>query len=333
MLMLEASMRVVDQLSFGHNGRLYASGAWHGDDRKDNRGIDVWNTSNGFEAITHLFPDHIVNGFVVDPTGRWLYASADSQTGGMSGYFAVDPSGGTPVWLGLNAWSSFWLVIHPSGEWVTGYGCVGNWQTQMLVRWRQHADRPPERVWERPQNRFGSPGHMVCDPDGSRIYCLTKGVISSRDPERWDSLGGACLPGRKSNQLAIAPDGSCLVIRAGPFLLVCDAHDFDRKPRKVRGDGSDFTRIAFHPSGRFLSAASGVTTVNFYNTKTWQVVLIFKWDIGRFRSFEYYGHASPRRKRTTWIAGGLRSVAFSPDGLLAAAGSDTGKIVVWDVDL
>src|SRR5207253_1850182 len=29
----------------------------------------------------------------------------------------------------------------------------------------------------------------------------------------------------------------------------------------------------------------------------------------------------------------MRSIAFSPDGALAAAGSDTGKVVVWDVDL
>lgn len=70
-----------------------------------------------------------------------------------------------------------------------------------------------------------------------------------------------------------------------------------------------FTGIAVHPSGRFLAATSNDTTVKLYDTTTWQLARTYSWNIGR-----------------------LRSIAFSPDGLLAAAGSDTGRIVVWDVE-
>jgi WD40 repeat protein len=71
-----------------------------------------------------------------------------------------------------------------------------------------------------------------------------------------------------------------------------------------------FTGIAFHPSGRYLAATSNDETVKLYDTTSWEVARTFTWDIGR-----------------------MRSIAFSPDGTLAAAGSDKGKVVVWDVDL
>ncbi len=72
----------------------------------------------------------------------------------------------------------------------------------------------------------------------------------------------------------------------------------------------EFTGLAFHPSGRYLAATSNDGTVKLYDTFTWKVVQRFDWDIGR-----------------------LRSAVFSPDGMLAAAGGDDGKIVVWDLDL
>jgi WD40 repeat protein len=50
--------------------------------------------------------------------------------------------------------------------------------------------------------------------------------------------------------------------------------------------------------------------VKLYDTATWKVAQAFNWDSGR-----------------------LRSVVFSSDGMLAAAGGDKGRIVLWDVDL
>ena len=83
------------------------------------------------------------------------------------------------------------------------------------------------------------------------------------------------------------------------------------RPASLCNDNNKrFTGLAFHPSGRYLAATSNDATVKLYDTSTWEVVQTFDWDIGR-----------------------LRSVAFSPDGMLAAAGGDKGKIVVWDVDL
>jgi WD40 repeat protein len=71
-----------------------------------------------------------------------------------------------------------------------------------------------------------------------------------------------------------------------------------------------FTGLAFHPSGRYLAATSKDATVKLYDTASWQLATTLTWDIGR-----------------------MRSIAFSPNGTLAAAGSDTGRIVVWDLDV
>jgi WD40 repeat protein len=109
----------------------------------------------------------------------------------------------------------------------------------------------------------------------------------------------------------LSADRRWIARRRGIWATVSPADDLSTELVRVRNDNRrELTGLAFHPSGRYLAATSNDATVKLFDTSTWKVAHAFDWDIGR-----------------------LRSVAFSPDGMLAAAGGDRGQIVVWDVDL
>jgi hypothetical protein len=109
----------------------------------------------------------------------------------------------------------------------------------------------------------------------------------------------------------MCPDGRLIACHRAVQVAVYRVEALAANPVAFANDNPrQFTGLAFHPSGLYLAAASNDAPVKFYNTATWKVAQAFDWGIGR-----------------------LRSVAFSPDGLLAAAGGDEGRIVVWDVDL
>lgn len=67
--------------------------------------------------------------------------------------------------------------------------------------------------------------------------------------------------------------------------------------------------LAVHPSGRFLVTVAGDGRARYWNSA----------DLSPLRALR-------------WEAGKLHTVAFSPDGALAAAGGDKGQVVIWDVE-
>jgi|SRR5579883_2139949 len=69
--------------------------------------------------------------------------------------------------------------------------------------------------------------------------------------------------------------------------------------------------FAFHPTGRFLCAVCADGQARYLDAHTGTVQQSFKW-VKKPKS--------------------LYSVAFSPDGLTCAAGSENGQVVLWDVD-
>jgi hypothetical protein len=116
------------------------------------------------------------------------------------------------------------------------------------------------------------------------------------------------------NQLitGIAVTDTFLVAHHGPTLFIYDLASLDRKPKKLTNPAKrkHFAGFAIHPSGRWLAAAGLDGAVTLWDTTTWTVAQTWAWDAGQ-----------------------ARSVCFSADGTLAAAGTDSGKVVVWDLDL
>jgi WD40 repeat protein len=156
-------------------------------------------------------------------------------------------------------------------------------------------------------------------PPGGDRFVLFEGLpdvvpfcYAIRDARTGHLLDEVLSSGRQYHSPVQLVDRTLVAARTGIWAAVFRAEDFSAGPVvELRNDNrKEFTGLAFHPSGRYLAATSNDATVKLYDTATWKMVQAFHWEVGR-----------------------LRSIAFSPDGMVAAAGGDKGKIVLWDVDL
>ena len=111
-------------------------------------------------------------------------------------------------------------------------------------------------------------------------------------------------------QLAFTADGAKLLVRTDDRKVqLFDAATGAAAGELVHPGRPYVTGVAVHPRGPVACARTN-GTVTLWNPDTRE----------QLRTFD-------------WKAGKLVSVAFSPDGALAAAGTEDGKIVVWDVDV
>lgn len=113
---------------------------------------------------------------------------------------------------------------------------------------------------------------------------------------------------RRTPALAFTPDGTTFVFAEKNVLHACSV-DAPDQIRSTPFDGSAFHDLAFRRDGRGLLTARGTAGVEEYHPETWEL-----------------------QRTLDWKAGKLVRVAVSPDGALAAAGSETGNVVVWDVE-
>jgi WD40 repeat protein len=109
-------------------------------------------------------------------------------------------------------------------------------------------------------------------------------------------------------KLAFSPDGKILAGAVGPSLRIWDVEQ-NREVARRKPSSKHFQGMSFTADGRYLLTVSNDETLRVWDTRSWQEHSAYTWKIGR-----------------------LLNIALSPDGLVAAAGSDRGKIVIWDVD-
>ena len=159
-------------------------------------------------------------------------------------------------------------------------------------------------------------GSVAFAPDGRRLAAgVCRGelprfehAVHLFDPARPEHVGGLPAP-RRVTDLAFAPDGATLAGACGRSLTVWDmAHSRQLLQHQV---GTQSVKsVAFTPDGRFLLVACNDRSVRVWDTRSWSEHTAFDWGIGP-----------------------VETVAVAADGMRAAAGGRSGKIVVWDLDL
>jgi WD40 repeat protein len=281
-------------------------------------GIDFWNIARGKRAKT-IIPKESVSGFVLHPGGKWAYANlyalclVNLTTGGTERlavtfglYFpvAVSPDGKRVV-ASVNAHSA------EPGEWI--------------VCWEHATAGPSKLAWERKRGRREMIPYLIAFfPDGQQFACYEAYFNSRRKWARQITIrsatGGRVLQTGEcdgAESLLVSPDGTRLIVSSNGKVRTYDANDLARPPVVVLDEPDPgwwhldmFGRFAaYHPKGWYVALTNNTPTVRFFDPASWRVA-----------------------KKFTWDAGELRSITFSPDGCLAAAGSGDGRIVVWDVD-
>lgn len=114
--------------------------------------------------------------------------------------------------------------------------------------------------------------------------------------------------GHDTKRLAFNRDGTLLAATSGPVLRVYDL-TAGAEVATLKVGKLHFMTAAFTPDGRSVATVSKDCTVRFFDVATWEAARTYDWDIGP-----------------------LLDLAFAPDGLTAAVASDTGRVLLFDLE-
>ncbi|HUR55407.1 MAG TPA: WD40 repeat domain-containing protein [Gemmataceae bacterium] len=297
----------IDELAFSPDGAMIAAPG-------EVTGVCLWTApTDNPKAELLKVPIRGVSLLAFAPNGT-LYAGSDElcaisitdrTSPRIADRFAITP------------WSSLWFGASPDGSRLVVATRERGQESNRIRAWAAGEFRDPlwevvipgDVIWTRPLFTLDGESFVMCElyRDATRRwrpYQVVRSTATGEELDRSPSLA------ETPEQTVRSPDGQTLACRVRGTISIYPM--LSATPDAViKNDGTRYyTGMAWHPTGKYLAATSNDETVKLYDATTWKHLRTFTWDIGR-----------------------MRSVCFSPDGTLAAAGSDRGKVVVWDVDV
>jgi tricorn protease-like protein len=274
-------------------------------------GLCYWpDYPSGGKAEVLTLPARVIRRLVCAPDCRKVYAGNDQIC-----VFDVESRKGALI--DIPKWDTLAFALSPDGQRLAVAEKPKESLATRLTLWSTNNLTTPETDLTIPPVLLYPPSFM---PDGGRFLMLEAEITpTNRYAYRRvlrSSLTGEILDRADPfpddpDQMILSPDGTTVACRTRNNIRLYPVTGGSEPVSVIANESKQhFTGIAYHPSGRILAATSNDKSVKLYDATTGALSQSFEWNIGR-----------------------LRSVVFSPDGMVAAAGSDTGKVVVWDVDM
>jgi WD40 repeat protein len=288
--------------------------------------------------------------FTPDNKTLYLYCSGNSRTKSLS-LARVNsreqatriPSGG-PAWLHFDSSGGYVIASHDHGR-LTRFDYAPKLKNKFRKKWSIHRKHEPHRAYGT-HYRFGAISNAA------QIFVGIEYRFGSEEPFRGLAtrsvatgeilaLSELTLPQydellrNAGLKITIHPNGRFFAYpekdgvrlwslyaedKLPHALLKADKRRKKPKAEKAKPKGKKKAKappqltpevhaVAFNNSGTLLAVVGNEGVVRMYDTRTWKLSHTYDWNIGP-----------------------LRAVCFSPTGTHGAAISDTGQIVVWDID-
>jgi WD40 repeat protein len=213
-----------------------------------------------------------------------------------------------------DSWVVVATVVHP----VTA---VGPWKCVRLHAFRFSPDGSHNHLWSlptpaalissvgaaaSPSEHFYSVEHRAFQAEGP----FNKITLVQRERHTGAMTAEVAVGSERADRLVVSADGRWVAVTTGPTVRLWDVTNLGKKPRKlvVPSRKHILGAASFADGQRLMTVGNDGRAV--------------AWDIGTGAVIAQYD----------WQIGKLSAVAFAPDGLTCAAGSDTGQVVLFDVD-